>query len=39
MHVALSTPIDVPTAIREKEPAVAIILVVADATTAARTEA
>ena len=35
-HVALSTPIDVPTAIREKEPAVAIILVAVDATIAAR---
>ena len=39
MHAAPSTPADAPTATQEKEPAAAIILVTADATTAARTKA
>ena len=38
-HTAPSTPVEVPTMTQEKEPTVAIILVTADATTAARTEA
>jgi len=39
MHAALSTPTDIPIVTQEKEPTVAIILVVVDATTVARTEA
>jgi len=37
-HAALSMLVGVPTVIQEKEPAAAIILIMSDATTAARTE-